>query len=181
MVVGVESPSATLKGLLRVVFLRGSPERIFYTRRRFIVCLLLAVLLSGLAQAFFYQDHLVFVVLRVFAELTMFMLAIVLLTAKIARFRLAYMMLVLVMISALMDTTLLAIAPILTVFADAEAARLWVGWAIGAMAAYGAANCFAWGLRRDLLGGAVVVLLYLAASLALDLAFRGLYDIMAAG
>ena len=181
MVVGVESPSATLKGLLRVVFQRGSPERIFYTRRRFIVCLILAVVLSGLAQAFFFQDHLVFVILRVFAELTMFMLAIVLLTAKIARFRLAYMMLVLVMISALMDATLLVLAAPLTMLAGSETIRPWLGWLVGAAAAYGAANVFAWGMRREIMIGVGIVAMYLIASVGLDLAFRGLYDVMAAG
>ena len=107
----MDSLGALISGMLRVIFLRGSPERVYYTRRRFIVALLLAVAVSALVQWFYHGDHLVFVILRVFAELTMFMLTMVFLTRRVARFRLAYLMLVLVLISLFADTFLLALAP----------------------------------------------------------------------
>ena len=72
-----------LQNVLRIVFLRGSPERIYYTRRLFIVAVILAVLVSALVQWFYHGDHVVFVILRVFAELTMFMLMAVLLVQPI--------------------------------------------------------------------------------------------------
>lgn len=166
---------ASFVGLLRVIFLRGSPERVFYTRPRFIWGLLLASVASGLVGLYFYHDHLVFVILRVFAKLTMFMLTIVFLTRKIARFRLAYMMLVLVLISLLIDVVLLVLASFWP-----DAWRTTTGIALGACAFYGAANTFAWGLRKPISHGAFVALLYVAAALALEHAFRGLYNVMLA-
>jgi len=165
--------------VLRVVFLRGSPERIYYTRRLFIGALLCAVTLSASAQWLYFGDHVVFVILRVFAEIMPFMLMMVLLTAKIARFRLARMMLVLVLISALADALLLLISP-LTWFAD-PAVQAGIGYMVGAAAIYGCASVVAWGLNRPLSHGAGVIGLYVAAAVGLDLAFRHLYQIMAAG
>ncbi len=172
----MDSLAATLQGLAKVVFLRGSPERIFYTRRRFIVSLLLAVAASAAVQAFYFNDHLVFVILRVFAELTMFMLAIVFLTRKIARFRLAYAMFVLVLISLAADLVLIVLSvPV------PESVRGGVGYGVGLVALYGASNTVAWGLRKPLHHGAGVMALYVAAVVGLDSAFRSLYQTMAGG
>jgi hypothetical protein len=162
-------------GVLRVIFLRGSPERIFYTRRRFIVALFAALLASGLVQWFFYHDHVVFVVLRVFAEVTMFMLTMVLLTRKVARFRLAYLMLTLVLIGLFADLVLLALGLVLPIDY-----RIAAGLAAGAVAWYGASSATAWGLRKPWHYGALVMLLYVAATVGLDMAFRSMYEIMAA-
>ncbi|MEM7077489.1 MAG: hypothetical protein AAF513_02570 [Pseudomonadota bacterium] len=170
---GLASFKASFVGLLRVIFLRGSPERVFYTRPRFIWGLLLAMCASAAVGFYFYQDHPVFVILRIFAKLTMFMLTIVFLTRKIARFRLAYMMLVLVLISLLVDTVLLVLAAFWP-----EAWRLGTGMVLGACAFYGASNTFAWGLRKPLWHGALVAGLYVAAALALEHAFRSLYTTM---
>ena len=170
----------SFKGVLRVVFLRGSPERIFYTRKRFIVGLLAAVLFSGLVQAFYFGDHLVFVILRVFAELTMFMLAMVLLTRKIPRFRLAYMMLALVFISVFIDGCLLALSPLFGNGAamGGEITR-YIAWGLGAIGLYGASSTVAWGMRLPINQGALVMALYVAAAVGLDMAFRSLYATMA--
>ena len=164
----------------RIVFLRGSPERIYYTRRLFIVSLLLAVAASAAVQTVLFDDHVVFVILRVFAELTMFMLMMVVLTAKIARFRLARMMLVLVLISLMADTLLTLIGAVVS-YRTAEPQLVdTIAYAFAAVALYGAANVTAWGLQRPLHVGAGVMLLYAIASTGLDMAFRGLYEIMAA-
>ena len=156
---------ALLSSVLRIVFLRGSPERIAYTRRLFIA-----------AQALFWADHLVFVILRVFAEFTMFMLMMVMLTARIARYRLARMMLVLVLISLLADTLLIIFSGLST-----HESASYLAYAIAAVAAYGASSCLSWGLKRPLWYGAACLGLYLAATVGLDLIFRELYGIMVAG
>jgi hypothetical protein len=162
----------------RIVFLRGSPERIYYTRRLFIVSLFLAVLASAAVQLLLFDDHLVFMLLRIFSELTMFMLMMVVLTAKIARFRLARMMLVLVLISLLADILLSAVGTVFSYRTAATQAVDAIAYAVGIVAMYGAASVVAWGLQRSLPMGAGVMLLYLAAVLGLDMAFRGLYQIM---
>ena len=172
---------------MRVIFRRGSPERILYTRRRFIIGLFAAMVACALVQAWFYQDHLVFVILRVFAELTTFMMAMVILTAKIPRFRLAYLMLVLVFISLFFDASLLLIAGVMALLeALAEitfdtTTRTYVGALLALPIIYGAASCVAWGLRKAWSQGAVVMAAYVGAALGIDLAFRGLYSVMAGG
>ena len=164
----------------RIVFLRGSPERIYYTRRLFIVSLLLAVSASAAVQLLLFDDGLVFTLLRVFAELTMFMLMMVILTAKIARFRLARMMLVLVLISLLADMLLAGVGTGVSYRSAAAQVVDAIAYGVSAVALYGAANVLAWGLQRPLLWGAGGMLLYVAAASGLDAAFRGLYQIMAA-
>ena len=156
------------------MFLRGSPERILYVRKFFIVALLSALVTSGLLQFFGYGDHVVFVILRVFAEITMFMLWMVFMTAKVARLRLANMMLVLMMISVVMD-----LATLLVVLPFPLELRANVGMIMGIVAAYGVSNVVAWALRKPILFGALHFGLYLAAVTGLDLAFRGLYETMA--
>lgn len=165
--------------VFRIVFLRGSPERIYYTRRLFRGALALAVLASVLVQIYYFGDHLVFVILRVFAELVMFMLMITLLTAKIARFRLARMMLVLVLISLLTDTLLLLMSPLGAAGIWSAQAAQYAAYLLGAIALYGAASVVAWGLSKPLFQGAGVMALYVAAVVGLDMAFRHLYQIMA--
>jgi hypothetical protein len=169
-----------LRSVGRIVFKRGSPERIYYTRRLFIVSLLLALLASGAVQYLWFSDHLVFVVLRVFAEVTMFMVMIVLLTAKIARFRLARMMLVLVLISLLADMLLVLASPIASLVNLQPELKNLAAYVIAAVAMYGAGNVLAWGLQRTYLFGIGTVLLYVIATVALDQTFRGLYEVMAA-
>lgn len=164
----------------RIVFLRGSPERIYYTRRLFIVSLLLAVLASAAVQMVLFADHVVFVILRVFAELTMFMLMMVMLTAKIARFRLARMMLVLVLINLLADMLLVLAGAAVSYRTAGTQLVDGVAYVVGAIALYGAGSAMAWGLQRQLMFGVGVMLLYVAAVTGLDLAFRGLYEVMAA-
>lgn len=165
-----------LTNVARIVFLRGSPERISYTRRLFIVSLFVAMAASAGAQVFFFADHLVFVILRLFAEVTMFMIMIVLLTAKIPRFRLARMMLTLVLISLLSDSLLI----FLSVFPLGEGAQ-YVAYAVAGVAIYGGSNCLAWGLHSNFGKGLGCLALYVAAAMGLDMGFRGLYEIMAAG
>jgi len=182
----VDTPSVFIANLWRVVFRRGSPERILYTRRRFIIGLFAAIAACGLVHAFYYQDHLVFVILRIFAELTTFMMAMVILTAKIPRFRLAYLMLVLVLISVSMDTILIVLAALLAgvmqVAPELEGAtlRTYMGLAVALPMLYGASSCVAWGLRKPWSQGAIVMAAYVAVATGIDLAFRGLYGIMAA-
>ena len=168
--------SQLVVGVLRVIFLRGSPERVHYSQLRFYIALALAVILSAVAQHYFYADHVVFVILRVFAELTSFMLAIVLLTAKIARFRLTYMMLLLVMISIFNDSLLLLFSVL-----PLEQYVMEIGLFVGLVSLYGASSVMAWGLRKPLQSGAGVMALYVAAVVGLDLSFRFLYDIVATG
>lgn len=168
-------PAAMMQSLLRIMFLRGSPERILYSRKLFIVALLSALVASALLQWFGYGDHLVFVILRVFAEITMFMLWMVFMTSKVARLRLANMMLVLMMISVLVDViTLLVLIP------APEEVSVQIGILFGVAAAYGVSNVVAWALRKPIHIGALYFALYYAAATGLDLAFRGLYGIMVA-
>ncbi len=163
-----------LVSVLRIAFLRGSPERIYYTRRLFLFSLLLAVLASAVAQYLYHGDHVVFVILRVFAELTMFMLFIVLMTAKIARFRLARMMLPMVLISLLMDVVLILLSPLpLAGVSD------YVAFALGAAAGYGASSCLAWGLKARLWQAGCYVAVYVVAVHGLDAAFRHLFGMYA--
>ena len=171
-----QSLAAMVVGVLRVAVLRGSPERVHYSRRRFIIGLILAVLTSAAVQWFVYHDHIVFTILRVFAELTMFMLAAVLLTAKVARFRLAYALLLLVLISLFADAALLLVAPF-----DLGAAVHTVGFVLGLIALYGASNTMSWALRKPLVQGAFVMLVYVVAVIGLDLAFQTLYNMVALG
>ena len=168
-----------VRSVFRIVFLRGSPERIYYTRRLFIVCLALAVLASASVQVFYFGDHLVFVILRVFAELTMFMLMMTLLTARIPRFRLARMMLVLVLISLMTDVLLVLISPAVAAALLTPPASQYLAYVLGGIAMYGAASVVAWGLSKPLVRGAAVIGMYVAAVVGLDMAFRHLYQIMA--
>ncbi len=175
-----QSLAEMLAGLWRVILLRGSPERVHYSRRRFVVALLLAVAASAGAQVLFHEDHVVFVILRVFAELTMFMLAMVLLTARVARFRLAYVMLLLVMISLAADAVLMLLSG-LFVITPVYTARYLLLAAVSLTAWYGAGSVMAWGLRAPLSRGLLVMAAYLAAATVIDLSFRWLYDLVAAG
>lgn len=170
------NPGDLLVNLLRIVFLRGSPERIRYDRWLFIVSLVLALCASGLVQHLFFGDHLIFALLRVFAEVTMFMLMIVLLTAKVGRLRLANLMLVLVLINLLMDIVLLLCAPL----PDSQITAL-LPYTLGLAAFYGGSSCVKWALRSSHLKGAGYLGVYLVAAIGLDLVFRNLYNIMAAG
>ena len=163
-----------ITGTFRVMLLRGSPERVHYSRPRFLVGLALAILASGLVEWLVYGDHIVFIILRLFAELTMFMLAVTLLTAKVARFRLAYAMLLLVWISVFTDTLLLLAAP----FELGDAAHT-LGFVMGLIALYGAGNVTAWALRKPLVQGVMVMVVYAVAVIGLDLAFQTLYDMIA--
>lgn len=131
---------------------------------------------SALVQSLVYDEHAVFVILRVFAELTMFMLWVVLLTAKVARLRLASMMMILCLISVAVDLTTL----ILGVVSPVEW-RNALGFAIGALSSYGVANVVGWALRKPLQIGALHFAGYFVAVTALDLSFRGLYNIMVGG
>ena len=160
--------------VFRIVFLRGSPERVYYTRRLFIVALVLAIAASAATQALLFGDHLTFVVLRVFSELTMFMLMMVLLTAKVARFRLVRMGLALVLISLFADLLLIALSPML----QTNGAGL-LAFGVAGLALYGAANALAWSLRKGILNGLTYVGLYAVGVQGLDYAFRSLYQMMA--
>ena len=164
------------QNVLRIVFLRGSPERIYYTRRLFIVSLILAVAASALAQWLFHGDHLVFMILRVFAELTMFMLMAVLLTRKIARFRLARMMAVMVLISLLADAVLIAASAL-----PLAGSRDLLAYTLAAVAFYGAANSLKWGLNGAMRKALAYLGGYVAAVTGLDMAFRHLYGVIAGG
>lgn len=161
------------QNLLRILFQRGSPERILYLRKLFITSLFGALAASALVQHFVYLDHLVFVILRIFAELTMFMLWVVYLTAKVARLRLANMMLVLLLISITVDLSTLLVG----LFTPLEG-RIWVGIALGAMATYGIGNVVGWALRSSIQIGMLHFISYIAVVTALDLSFRGLYHTM---
>jgi asparagine N-glycosylation enzyme membrane subunit Stt3 len=165
-----------LENLVRILFFRGSPERILYARKRFILALCAAMAASAMVQFLVYGDHTVFVILRVFAELTLFMLWVVLLTAKVARLRLASMMMVLCFISVIADlATLLAgtLSPV--------AWRNGVGIAVGLLASYGVANVVAWALRKPLQIGVLHFAGYVLAVTLLDQSFRGLYNTMVGG
>lgn len=163
-----------LAGLVRIMFRRGSPERILYSRRLFILALIGALVASSFLQFFAYGDHIVFVILRVFAEITMFMLWMVFMTSKVARLRLANMMLVLLLISIVVDlVTLIVLFPL------PVEVRPQVGIVLGLIATYGVSNVVAWALRMPIHIGAVYFGIYYAAVTGLDMAFRGLYNTMA--
>ena len=102
-----------------------------------------------------------------------------LLTAKIARFRLARMMLVLVLISLLTDTLMLVLSPVGGAGLWSPQAAQYVAYLLAALALYGAASVVAWGLNKPLYRGAGVIGLYVLAVVGLDMAFRHLYQIMA--
>jgi arginine exporter protein ArgO len=161
---------------VRIIFLRGSPERIHYSTRDFIVTLVLAIAASAVVQFVLYGDPVTLVILRVFCELTMFMLGVVLLTRKVARFRLARLMLVVVAISLLADVTLVICGllglPVVSKMAP---------YVIGIIAIYGAGNALKWALSRPFWVGLAAVGGYVAVVTVLDNTFRGLYAIMAAG
>ncbi len=161
-------------GVYRVVFLRGSPERVHYSQRRFIVSLLLAIIASAAAQFLYFGDHVVFVILRVFAELTMFMLTMVVLTSRIPRFRLAYLMLILVLISLFADMLLLLLSPL-----PLGDAHMGIAWLVGGVALYGASSATAWGLKKPIQQGVLVMGVYVLLVLAINVAFRALYDMAA--
>ena len=172
---------ALLVSVLRIIFLRGSPERINYDRRLFIVVLLGAVAASAAAQTLYFGDHVAFTILRVFAEVTMFMVMMVLLTAKIPRFRLARMMLALVLISLLCDSLLILLSPITGLGLLESSQATYIAWLVALPAIYGAASVLAWRLRKVFAHGLGVFILYVAAVVGLDMAFRHLYQIMASG
>jgi hypothetical protein len=112
----------------------------------------------------------------VFAELTVFMVWMVLLTAKVARLRLASLMLVLLLISLFGDSVLLLLSPLPL----ADVARpLGLIWGIALL--YGAGNATSWALRKPLSHGCLQSGLYGLFAVGLDLAFRGLYEIVAVG
>ncbi|NOX50164.1 MAG: hypothetical protein GXP16_06445 [Gammaproteobacteria bacterium] len=163
--------------LLRVMFMRGSPERFLYSRWRSIPALLGAIVLSALVQHFYFGDQVVFVILRVFSEVTMFMLWMVLLTAQVGRLRLANMMLVLVLISLFYDAVLLllSLTPIYAKVLFAHAGVMAFIW--GAIILYGAGNTVSWAIRSKLWYGCMHVFLYISAAFALEFSFRWLYEI----
>ena len=160
-----------LRSLLRILFKGGSPERILYSRSLFLAALGAAIVASVLAQWLAHNDHLVFVILRVFAELTMFMLWMVFLTARVARLRLANMGLVLLMISVLAD--------VVTILAATALEAKVVSVVIGLVVFYGIANVVAWAMRKPIQIGAVHFAVYLATVSGLDFAFRHFFDIVA--
>lgn len=172
---GPQSPLFVLRQTGRIMFMRGSPERLLYSRRTMIVALLLAVLLSGAARMVYFGDHLTFAILWAFAKTTMFMLWMVLLTAKVARLRLASMMLSLVLISLCIDGVYLLTGPLPLGEARTLLGRVW-----GLSALYGMASVVGWALRKPLGTGAMQATGYLAAVVGLDMAFRHLYATMAA-
>ncbi len=160
-----------LRSLLRILFQGGSPERILYSRHLFLATLGAAIVASALAQWLAHHDHLVFVILRVFAELTMFMLWMVFLTAKVARLRLANMGLVLLMISVLVD--------VVTILAATALEAKVVSVVVGLVVFYGVANVVAWAMRKPIQIGAIHFALYLAAVSGLEFAFRHFFSIVA--
>ena len=171
----------TLKALLRIAFLRGSPERILYGRGKFIAGLLLALVAAGAAQYFYHADHLVFALLRVFAEVTIFMMWMVLLTAKVARLRLATLMLSLVGLSLLSDGVLLLLAVPFQLLAVGDVLRDVVAFVWGAAICYGAGSAVGWALhQRSMNNGILHVIGYVVVVAALEVSFRYLYNIMAA-
>jgi hypothetical protein len=170
-----------LQDVGRIVCLRGSPERIYYTQRLARFSVLLAVLASIAAQFVFFQDIVVFVILRVFAEVTMFMLMMVVLTAKITRLRLAKVLLVLVLISLIVDSLLAVLGLGLTFAGVGQEPRQLMAYSLALVALYGAASVLGWGLRKPLLPGFGVIMLYVLAVLGLDMSFRHLYQMIAGG
>ena len=67
---------------------------------------------------------------------------------------------------------------LLSVFPLGEGAQ-YVAYAVGGVAIYGGSNCLSWGLHSSFGKGLGCVALYVASALGLDMAFRGLYEIMA--
>ena len=161
------------------MFLRGSPERILYDRWLLRLGLLFAIVLSGLAQMFYHGDHVVFVLLRVFAELITFMLWMVVLTGSVGRLRLAQAMMVLVWISTFADVVLASIG--LSGLANAleEQVLNLTAIVVSTIAIYGAANTMSWAMRKKLTVGGVHLIGYALVVWALDAAFRGLYNMAA--
>ena len=167
-----------LVSLLRIMFLRGSPERILYDRRWFILGLVAAIVLSALVQLIYFGDTAIFAGLRVFAELTMFMLWITLLTAKVGRLRLAQAMLMLVWISVVADAVLLLLGLLGLSLPIAPRDVIAVLWA--AVVCYGVVNVIGWARREAMPAAALQVLGYVVAVVVLDGTFRYLFGIMAA-
>ncbi len=161
--------------IVRILFLRGSPERILYARSTMLWALAAALVASVVVRLTYFDDMYVFVLLWVFAKLTMFMLWMTLLTARVVRLRLANAMLCLVLASLTYDVVLIAVSPLPLGNLAGPVAWMWAG-AIG----YGAANITAWAVRKPLSHGLAQVAGYYAAFGGLDLAFRHLYSIMAA-
>ncbi|CAE7149479.1 GALNS [Symbiodinium necroappetens] len=149
--------------VVRIVFLRGSPERIYYTQRLGRYSVLLAVVVSAATQAVYFQDNVVFVILRVFAEVTMFMLMMVLLTARISRLRLAKVLLTLVLISLLTDSVLTLSGVGLNLASIELSLRALPAYLLAAFALYGASSVVAWGLNKPLVQGAGVMGVYVVA------------------
>ena len=164
--------------LVRIMFLRGSPERILYQRRDFIVSLFVAIAASAVVQFVYFIDTPLLAGLRVFAELTMFMLWMTLLTAKVGRLRLAQAMLILIYISIFMDSVLITcgVWQRFLPFPDVNV----VAVLLGLVMCYGGANVVAWALRKPLSAGALQMAGYALAVVALDGTFRYLFGIMAA-
>jgi len=106
------------------------------------------------------------------------MLMIVFLTAKITRFRLARMMLVLVLINLIADSTLLIVSPAVQIGLLPERPAQILAFGIAAVALYGAMSVLAWGLNKPLYYGASVAGVYVAAVVALDESFKHFYSIM---
>lgn len=168
-----QSLANVVTNLLRVIFLRGSPERIHYSTKLFIVALLLAIAASAAVQAIVFDDPALLVGLRVFSELTMFMLAMVLLTRKVARLRLARFMLVVVAISLLADTALLLCG--LLNFQSVTRIGVYI---IGFSAVYGASNALHWAIKGQFWLATVGVCGYVLVVTVLDNTFRGLFSVM---
>ena len=171
------SPINLISQLMRVIFMRGSPERVLYDRWLLRLGLLFAVLLAATAQSVLHQDHVVFVLLRVFAELVVFMLWMTYLTSRVGRLRLAQAMMFFFWISAFADLVL----ALLGLVGLDERWRDILAIGIGAIAAYGAANTLSWALRRKLSYAGAQVLGYMLLTWALDAAFRALYNLAAFG
>ena len=169
------------RDVIRIVFLRSSPERIYYSQRLARVSVLLAVVASAGAQALYFQDPVVFVILRVFAEVTMFMLMMVVLTAKITRLRLARVLLVLVLISLIVDSLLSLLGAGFNIAGLGQDVRQGLAYAVALVALYGAASVLGWGLNKPLLQGTGVIVLYVLAVLGLDMSFTHLYQLVAGG
>jgi hypothetical protein len=162
--------------LLRVIFLRGSPERIHYSTKLFVVALLLAIIASGSAQVLYFADDITLTVLRGFCELTMFMVGVVLLTRKVARIRLARLMLVLVSISLLADVVL-SFCGLLDIPLTTNIAH----YVIGIAAIYGASNALHWAIKGNFLLGVAGIGGYVLVVTVLYETFRGLFAIIASG
>jgi len=106
----------------------------------------------------------------------MFMVGVVLLTRKVARIRLARLMLVLVSISLLADVVLsfcgLLDIPLITNIAH---------YVIGIAAIYGASNALHWAIKGNFLLGVAGIGGYVLVVTVLYETFRGLFAIIASG